>query len=28
MDYGLIVVTTYDHYQKIPQIVVEYFAAA
>jgi predicted nucleic acid-binding protein len=27
MEYGLIVVTTDDHYQKIPQIMVDYFAA-
>jgi predicted nucleic acid-binding protein len=28
MEYGLSVVTTDDHYQKIPQIMVDYFAAA
>jgi predicted nucleic acid-binding protein len=27
MEYGLMVVTTDDHYQKIPQIMVDYFAA-
>jgi len=27
MEYGLSVVTTDDHYQKIPQIMVGYFAA-
>lgn len=27
MEYGLSVVTTDDHYQKIPQIMVAYFAA-
>lgn len=27
MEYGLRVVTTDDHYQKIPQIMVDYFAA-
>jgi predicted nucleic acid-binding protein len=28
MEYGLSVVTTDDHYQKIPQIMIDYFAAA
>jgi tRNA(fMet)-specific endonuclease VapC len=28
MEYGLSVVTTDDHYQKIPQIMVDYCAAA
>jgi len=27
MEYGLRVVTTDDHYRKIPQIMVDYFAA-
>jgi predicted nucleic acid-binding protein len=27
MEYGLRVLTTDDHYQKIPQIMVDYFAA-